>query len=132
MSSKKVPDLKRWLFPKLRRISLSWPGKAIARQNAKVRVEIGTFKNGNIKYKILYRCASCTNLFPEEETQMDHIKPVISPSEGFTSWDISLPTLFSQPNNYQCLCLECHTLKSLNENKIRYKTKKKRLTQNKK
>ncbi len=121
---KKVPNLYTWLVPKLRQIARIWPGKNIARDLAKEKVHIGFYKNGNPEYKVMYRCSSCKELFDVKETHMDHITPVVGP-EGFTNWEDYITRMFSNPDNFQCLCLICHGFKSDQENKERKENRKK-------
>jgi hypothetical protein len=113
-------SLMSWLIPKLRRHSLIWPGKAIARDEARVEVEDGKFKNGNSKFKVMYECAECKRqgikkYHEKHLTQMDHIKPAMDIA-GFTTWDDFLNRLFCKPDNYQCLCLDHHEEKTGKEN----------------
>lgn len=121
--SKMPKSLPGWLIPKLRRISLQWPGKQIARDRAKRQVQIGFFKNGKPEYRTVWQCAKCLDLFEKEETQMDHINPVVD-VKGFKTWDAAIPTLFCPPENYQCLCKACHYLKTQLENEQREKNRK--------
>lgn len=122
--SKTMPKSKRaWLEPRLRRISLYWPGKVIARDQAKVRVQIGKYKNGKPEFRVFYRCNECKALFLEEETQMDHINPVVKLT-GYNTVDEYIERLLANPEGYQCLCISCHAGKTLQENIIRDKLKK--------
>lgn len=141
MPRKMPKSLHSWLIPKLRHLSRYWVGKTIARDNAKVYIEIGTFKNGKPKMSPRYRCAECDRqgikkLYEEHETQMDHIKPVVD-IKGFNNWDDYVKGLFCEPSNYQCLCTMHHDEKTKKENLYRKKEKikrnrNKRLTSDKK
>lgn len=126
--AKQSIDIRRWLVPRLRRISLSWPGKSAARNNAKVKLLIGYSKNGNPKYRVYYKCAECVRegketLWTREQTAMDHIDPVVEIT-GFVSWDYYIERLFCEPSGYQCLCLEHHQNKTDKENVARKTVKK--------
>lgn len=115
----KMPKkLSSWLIPRLRRISMYWPGKNIARDAAKVSVQIGYYKNGKPEYRTKFRCNGCKDLFEREETQMDHIDPVVD-VKGFQDWDDMILKEFCSPNGYQCLCKPCHVLKTTVENEER-------------
>lgn len=118
MARKLPKSLQSWLIPILRKASLRWPGKAIARDNARIIVDDGVFKNGNPKTKIMYKCASCEILVDRDGGQMDHTQPVIEIS-GFKDWNTYMPRLFCTPDEYQHLCIECHTKKTVGENKQR-------------
>lgn len=123
MARKLPKSLESWLIPKLRRVSMYWPGKTIARDMAKVYVDDGYFKNGKLKTKVMYQCASCSKLFEQHESHMDHRQSVIDVN-GFTNWDDFIKRLFCPPEGYQLLCLDCHLLKTNDENKIRKKKKR--------
>jgi len=45
---------------------------------------------------------------------IDHIKPVV-PVEGWVSWDDCIENMFSEIDNLQALCHECHSKKSTSE-----------------
>lgn len=124
MSNKPI-DIKKWLIPKLRRLSRWWPNKNIAREKAKVKVEIGKTKEGKPKYRIFFRCATCEierpehSLWTREETQADHISPVVNPKDGFVDWNTFIPRLLCDASGYQILCENHHKQKTGTENKVR-------------
>lgn len=129
--SKTMPkSLFRWLEPRLRRLSLYWPGKTIAREIAKVYVSDGFHKNGKEKFVTRFICAECARqeinppYHVKENTQMDHINPAVK-LEGFESWDEYLPSLFANPEGYQCLCVDHHQTKTQKENVQRKKNRQK-------
>lgn len=77
----------------------------------------------------LYRCDGCGSEVPATTTVegsrkrtkniiVDHIKPVIDPAVGFTTWDSFIEGLFCEMNNLQALCLQCHTEKTNEERAI--------------
>ena len=120
--AKKMPkSLISWLMPKLRRSSMYWPGKSIARDMAKVQVQEGFFQNGKPKFGTYFICADCERQgikthWKQELTQMDHRNPVIS-VDGFSGdWNKPILSLFCDPVEYQCLCLDHHQEKTINEN----------------
>jgi 5-methylcytosine-specific restriction endonuclease McrA len=43
---------------------------------------------------------------------VDHIKPIIDPVIGFTTWDDCINRMFCEKDNLQVLCHACHTDKS--------------------
>ena len=72
-----------------------------------------------------YKCAACKKQFPSSKVQVDHIDPVVSPTDGFTSWDDYIERLYCEKENLQVLCTTCHdkkTLKERNESKQRSRT----------
>lgn len=50
---------------------------------------------------------------------VDHIKPVIDPDTGFTSWDDVIERLYCETDNLQLLCAKCHDKKTAEERKRR-------------
>ena len=72
------------------------------------------------KARGLYLCAECQELIPatkpvdgkrKKNAIVDHIKPVINPETGFTTWDECIENMFCEQDNLQVLCLDCHTIK---------------------
>lgn len=115
---KRQDNVKRWLVPKLRKLSMYWPPKHKALQLARVKVLIGKFKNGNDKFATKYKCAHCQQLFDQSEVQMDHRRPVID-INGFDDWNDYIDSLFCSYQNYDCLCKNCHQIKTNKENQQR-------------
>jgi hypothetical protein len=82
------------------------------------RVEIPC--NGRKKPFVYYRCAACNNLVKPNNLNIDHILPV-GPAPGTRnappdlSWEIFLEKMFCGLENLQCLCLDCHALKTKDE-----------------
>ncbi len=80
-----------------------------------------------------YLCACCKEivpptLFDEDKAKrvknifIDHIKPIIDPSTGFTTWDDCINNMFCDSSNLQLLCKKCHDEKSqleINEHSAR-------------
>lgn len=48
----------------------------------------------------------------------DHIVPIIDPEVGWVSWDSTIERMFSEADNLQMLCYECHEKKSNKEKAI--------------
>lgn len=121
MSKKPPKSLISWLIPKLRRSSIYWPAKSIARDMAKVQVQEGFFQNGKPKFVTYYICAECERQgikahWKKEETAMDHINPVVD-VKGFNGdWNTVILSLYCQPLGYQCLCHDHHQTKTNGEN----------------
>lgn len=64
-----------------------------------------------------YLCARCQYDFPATAVQVDHIKPVVDPAKGFTTWDTYIKRLYCGKKNFQVLCKPCHVLKTKEEQK---------------
>lgn len=74
--------------------------------------------NGKLK------CEKCKKGFPETETQVDHISPVV-PISGKKSWDQYFERLLNVSiEGVQVLCKSCHKEKSKSENALRKAHKK--------
>jgi ribosomal protein L44E len=68
-----------------------------------------------------YLCNHCKQEFPTSEVNVDHIYPVVSPEEGFTTWDKFINNLFCSKDDLQVLCTTCHDAKTKEENVERRK-----------
>lgn len=99
----------------LRSASQRWGPKFSALQDAFVDKRVNQ-KTGRIGKH--YECASCRNIFPSSQVQVDHIEPVI-PVSGFTSWDDAVERMFPEKEGFQVLCLDCHKIKTKTENEAR-------------
>ena len=104
-SGKKMTK-KTWIMAGLRRMSYRWPPKNEAERAA--RVDRG-----------LYKCATCEGSFKAGEYAIDHITPLVSVKEGYTTWDEVINNLFCDKEGFQILCHECHSLKTDLEDKMR-------------
>lgn len=56
---------------------------------------------------------------------VDHINPIISPTEGFTTWDDCIERMFCEEENLQVLCGRCHKQKTDDEKTLRKESKEK-------
>lgn len=83
-----------------------------------------------------YRCEGCKQIVPptiydEDKGRrvtnifVDHIKPIIDPGVGFTTWDDFIEGLFCEADNLQLLCGTCHKIKSQEEINIATERRKK-------
>jgi len=79
----------------------------------------------------LYQCETCKSAFGPKEINKDHIEPVV-PVTGFESWDQTIKRMFVKSDQYQILCLNCHTQKTNIENIMRVKNGLKPIRQKKK
>lgn len=53
-----------------------------------------------------------TNIF------VDHIKPIVDPETGFTTWDEVIEGMFCEIDNLQLLCKACHDVKCEEEKAV--------------
>lgn len=75
----------------------------------------------------MYQCAECEAVVPptykegrrrKQNIFVDHIKPVVDPNVGFTTWDDYIEAMFCEMDNLQVLCKECHDKKSAEEREV--------------
>lgn len=92
-----------------------------------------TLKKARVS-KGVYRCDGCENNVPVtviingkrvKNVSVDHILPVVDPILGWTSWDDFINRLFSEEDNLQVLCSDCHSKKSLSEQSIAVERRRK-------
>lgn len=69
-----------------------------------------------------YKCEKCNQL--REKLEIDHIRPVIKPEDGFTDWNTYITSKFVSSDLLQGLCHDCHQEKSKAENRIRREKRK--------
>lgn len=99
----------------LRKGSMRWRPKYEAKKAARHPVKLP----GKTARPVFHsRCANCQKLYPETETAVDHIKPVVDPAIGFTSWDDFINRLYCEEENLQVLCTQCHHEKTQAEKAI--------------
>ena len=103
--------MKTFLTGYLRRASLAWPARNEALTDARTS-------------RGWYKCAMCQEDYKREQVDIDHIKPIVSLKDGFTSWDEYIANLFCPKEGFQILCKNCHETKTLIEDQMRmqYKT----------
>lgn len=108
-----------FIFSILRSGTRRWAPKIEVKKEA--RVERG-----------MYLCAGCNEAVPVtvptvdskgkrkrvNNVFVDHIEPIVDPSEGFTSFDTYIENMFCEKDNLQVLCKACHDQKSKQEREI--------------
>lgn len=68
-----------------------------------------------------YQCELCKQEFTQKDMEVDHIKPVVDPKKGFTTWDNFIDRLFCEKHNLQAICKPCHKVKTKEEKQERTK-----------
>jgi 5-methylcytosine-specific restriction endonuclease McrA len=102
-----------WSFIRsaLRQKSRWWKPVSECKQKAK-----RAYKGSNKRQKFEYQCNHCKNWYAEKNINVDHIIPA-----GTLTCANDLPgfveRLFCEVDNMQCLCTECHNIKTQNERK---------------
>jgi len=81
-----------------------------------------------------YLCACCGEEIPStivvnrkrtKNAIVDHIKPIVPPETGFTTWDECIERMYCELDNLQLICLACHNIKCGEEKIISDARKKK-------
>jgi hypothetical protein len=74
-----------------------------------------------------YECACCKEIVGSSVVVdgkrvnnifVDHIKPIVDPTVGWTTWDDCIESMFCEKDNLQLVCLPCHSVKSAEERSI--------------
>lgn len=99
-----------------------WPPKYSTLNAAKTEKKINP-KTGRIAQH--FKCEMCQQEFTQKEMEVDHIRPVIDPVEGFKSWDSFIDRLFCEANNLQAICKGCHKEKTKQEKAVRNENRQK-------
>ena len=85
-----------------------------------------------------YVCACCSAVGPatlpplrgqsrrRNNAAVDHIDPVVSPSQGFVDWNTYIDRMFLEEEGYQVLCWACHGVKTRDERELRTLNRKKK------
>lgn len=92
-----------------------WPPKYQAIKRAYVEDGINAKTGRKCK---LHKCESCGDLFPAKDMRADHINPIV-PVTGFDSWDALIDRLFCEIDGFQAICVDCHKIKTKQENEQR-------------
>lgn len=99
----------------LRRGSMRWKPKYDCKREARHHTKLPG-KTARLVFHS--KCAGCGKLYPETETAVDHIKPIVDPDIGFTNWDDFIHLLFCETDNLQVLCTKCHHEKTQAEKEV--------------
>jgi 5-methylcytosine-specific restriction endonuclease McrA len=100
-----------------------WPPKFDVLKNAATERKTSSVTG---KMAMHYQCALCEKEFPLRSVQVDHVKPIVSLSKGFVSWDDFIDKLFCEAKNLQVLCKPCHSVKTKGERSKRGKKRRSR------
>ena len=74
-----------------------------------------------------YRCNVCKQEVPAtvkvgrkrvKNILVDHINPIISPEQGWISWDDTIERMFCELDNLQAICKPCHDIKCQEEKEV--------------
>lgn len=106
---KEIP-LKSFVIASLRRASYRWPARYKVMNAARIQ-------------RGIYLCNSCKKPHARKHIKMDHIDPVVDPTQGFTTWDSYIARLFVDESGWQVLCKTCHDTKTKEERVIRKRHK---------
>jgi len=67
------------------------------------------------KNAVQYECQVCSAWVGSTQVVVDHIKPVISVTDGFVDWNVFVDRLFCDKSNLQRICDTCHDKKTYDE-----------------
>lgn len=118
------PKVKQFVINALRRAHSRWFPKSIALEQAKTTRKY-TIEKEKDRSRNAYVCAHCDGVFRSKEINVDHIKPVVDPKSGFTTFDNYIESLFVGVTDYQILCIPCHKIKTKSETDERTKARRK-------
>ena len=116
---------KSFIISALRGAHSKWGVKADVKKSA--RVSTGR-----------YLCAGCGTVGPatlpplrgqsrrRNNAAVDHINPVVNPSQGFIDWNTYITRMFLEEDGYQILCYVCHGTKTRDEREERTEMRKKK------
>lgn len=96
----------------LRRGSMRWKAKNEAFKKARVA-------------RGLYKCATCELVYTRKNVQVDHVVPCV-PTDGWDGFDGFIERLLCDESGFQCLCKDCHLVKSTFENMTRKENRRKK------
>lgn len=100
-----------WIVSLLRRGFLRWTPRSEALKRASVGKKINKKTGRLAEHK---RCCKCGVENPTKEMKVDHIVPVTGP-EGHTTWDDRIERMYTEVDNFQVMCEECHNVKTKEE-----------------
>jgi 5-methylcytosine-specific restriction endonuclease McrA len=109
----KYTAAEKWIITQFRGLWSTWPAKDEC---------ITAARRGPDKYE----CAHCLKLFRRSMMQADHKSPAIDPIRGYEGKGIYAERLFVGVEALQALCIDCHKVKTVVENKIRAAEARKR------
>ena len=101
--------------------------KSLLRQGTRRWAPVSEVQKNARVQRGLYRCNCCQEDVPNtirdgkkrvQNIFVDHIKPIIDPEKGFTTWDECIENMFCEADNLQLLCKDCHDIKSNEERAV--------------
>ena len=105
--------------------------RVFARSELRRQVAIAASISGHVdltrpRVKNWSRCDTCKQPTPRSYIQVDHVQPLIPIDTAFEdmSLDVFLDRLWCDPSNLRPICIDCHKIKSKEENKARRAKKK--------
>lgn len=126
----KTFNLESWLMNSLRSIARRYPPIYTKRAEGKITYYVPT-KMGKQSKRVKHICTLCNRDMKNDEVRIDHIQPVIPlegkplRSDGRIDWNIVIERLLCPIENLQKICIECHHIKTQEENKQRKALQKK-------
>lgn len=101
--------IKGFIVSVLRAGARRWPAKYEVLDEACVGKKINEKTGRMAKH---YVCADCGKEFTSKDVEVDHILPVVDPTDGFIDWNTFISRLYCTKDNLQVLCTTCHKRKT--------------------
>ena len=119
-----TPKVKNFAINALRKAFVRWRPRTIVLDNARCDDEPFTIPLEKDRSRNKYKCASCGGVFRKKEINVDHIEPVVNPSEGFVGFESYVRRLLTPVSGLQVLCIPCHQKKTAEEAGDRAETRR--------
>ena len=103
---------------------MRWPARNNVKNKARKKFPVTkTTKKGKTTTRDIwhYTCAMCGPeiWYRDSQVQMDHIRPIVNPLEGFTNFEDYIDNMLADEDNWQRLCKPHHEEKTGKEQALR-------------
>jgi hypothetical protein len=113
---------KYFIISLLRKGSQRWKPAQQALNEAKEVYYIKSSTGKDLR-RVKFKCVKCKEFYSRKEVTIDHIFPVVDPSEGFVGWERYIERMFPPKEGFQILCKGCDKIKCTFEREERKKFK---------
>ena len=98
-----------------------FPERLKVKNRCRLKVVVGTFKNGKEKHVWKFKCEECGDIV--DKIEVDHIDPRIDPEKGYQGIENWIYRTFVDASKLKGKCKPCHVSKTVAENAVRRKVK---------